>query len=88
MKTKTQKTLKEDNVNLALPVEIIQDLDRIAASRRTDVESIVYSYILDGIASDSLAARKMKFARRAHEKLGKGHPPPKTFEEIFPDLLY
>lgn len=87
MAAKTRDTIQE-TFALKLPGEIIDDLKSIASFNDTDLEKLVYSYIVDGIASDSRSARRMKFTDKANEVLGKNNVPPKTVEDIFNNLLY
>lgn len=87
MTTKTKKTLQE-TLTLTLPREIVENLDNIASFNDTDLENLVYSYIVDGIASDSRAAGRKRFTDKANEVLGKNNIPPKTVEDIFNNLVY
>ena len=87
MTTRTQDTLQE-TLTLRLPGEIIEDLNNIASFNDTDLEKLVFSYIVDGIANDSRAAKRMEFTDKANEVLGKNNVAPKTVEDIFENLLY
>ena len=86
MTTKTNEI--QETLTLTLPGEIIEDLNNIASFNDTDLEKLVYSYIVDGIASDSRAAKRMKFTNKANETLGKHNLPSKTVEDIFNNLVY
>ena len=87
MKTKTKVTIRE-TVTLTLPIEIVEDLNNIASFNDTNLEDLIYAYIVDGIASDSRAAKRMKFTNKANEALGKNNILPKTVEDIFNGLVY
>ena len=50
---KTQNALHE-KITLALPREIVDDLNKIVSFNGTDLEKVIYSYIVDGIASDGV----------------------------------
>ena len=78
----------EEKVMLTWPKEIVDDLNRIAAFNGIKVEDLVFSYIVDGIASDSRAVKRMKFTNKANEILAKKNIPPKTVEDIFNNLVY
>lgn len=77
-----------EKLTLTLPSEIIDDLNKIAAFNNTDREKLVYSYIVDGIAGDSLAAKRKEFSDRAKQSWGKHQEPEKSVEDIFNNLLY
>ena len=87
MKTKLKETIQEQ-VTLTLPRETVDDLNKIASFNETNLEDLVYSYIVDGIASDSRAVNRMKFTDKANEVMGKNNIPPKTVEDIFNNLVY
>ena len=87
MKTKLRVTIQEQ-VTLTLPREIVDDLNKIASFNETNLEDLVYSYIVDGIASDSRAVNRMKFTDKANEVMGKNNIPPKSVEDIFNNLVY
>jgi len=87
MTTKTKIRIQE-TLTLSLPMEIVEDLNKIAQFNNTNAENLVYSYIVDGIAGDSRAARRMRFTEKANETLGKGNRPPKTVEDIFNNLVF
>ena len=87
MATKTEHTIREELI-FTLPKEIIDDLKHISAFNKTDLEKLVYSYIVDGIASDARAARRKKFTDRANEVWSKNNIPPKSVEDIFDNLIY
>jgi hypothetical protein len=87
MTTKTKETIQE-TVTLTLPREIVDDLNKIASFNETSLEDLVYSYIVDGIASDSRAVNRMRFTDKANEVIGKNNIPPKTVEDIFNNLVY
>lgn len=87
MATREAHSAHREQVVLSLPGAIVDDLNRIAASRGTDVEYVIKRYIAEGIAEDCLAVKRIRFTDRANAKLGKGNKQ-KTFEEIFPNLLY
>ena len=86
MTTKTKEI--QETLTFTLPGEIVEDLNNIASFNDTDLEKLVYSYIVDGIASDSRAAKRMKFTNKANETLGKHNLPSKTVEDIFNNLVY
>ena len=87
MTTKTKETIRE-TVTLTLPREIVDDLNKIASFNENSFEDLVYSYIVDGIASDSRAVNRMKFTDKANVVIGKNNIPPKTVEDIFNNLVY
>ena len=87
MKTKLKETIQEQ-VTLTLPREIVDDLNTIALFNETNLKDLVYSYIVDGIASDSRAVNRMKFTDKANEVMGKHNILPKTVEDIFNNLVY
>ena len=87
MTTKTNDTFRE-TLTLTLPKEIVKDLNNIASFNDTNLEKLVYSYIVDGIAGDSRAARRIKFTDKANEVFGKNNIPQKTVEDIFNGLVY
>jgi hypothetical protein len=85
--TKTKETIQE-TILLTLPREIVDDLNKIASFNENRLEDLMYSYIVDGIASDSRAVNRMKFTDKANEVIGKNNIPPKTVEDIFNNLVY
>ena len=87
MTTKIKETIQE-TVTLTLPREIVDDLNKIASFNENSLEDLVYSYIVDGIASDSRAVNRMRFTDKANEVMGKNNIPPKTVEDIFNNLVY
>lgn len=87
MKTKTTENIQE-KVTLTLPGEIVGDLKKIALFNDTGFEDLVCSYIIDGIAGDSRAVNRMRFADKANKVLSKNNVPPKTVEDIFNNLVY
>ena len=80
--------MSTEKLTLTLPTEIIEDLDKIAAFHKTDREKLLYSYIVDGIASDSLAAKRKEFTDRAKQACAGNKKPAKSIEDIFNNLLY
>jgi hypothetical protein len=87
MTTKTKVRIHE-TLTLTLPIEIIEDLNKIAKFNDTNTENLVYSYIVDGITGDSRAAKRMRFTEKANETLGRSNRPSKTVEDIFDNLVY
>ncbi|GAB4336658.1 MAG: hypothetical protein Kow0089_07210 [Desulfobulbaceae bacterium] len=83
--TTTEKTT--ETLTVKVPSEIADDLREIARFNETEVEKLLYSYIVEGIAGDARAAKRMRFTDRANEVLGKNNPP-KTVEEIFNNLVF
>lgn len=71
---------------LTLPEEVLEDLKKIASYNNTDLEGLVYSYIVDGIASDSRIVKRMEFSDAANETLGKKSFHSKTAKEIVNDF--
>lgn len=75
-------------LTLTVPKEIAEDLDKIARFNDKTTEELVFSYIVEGVASDSHDARRIKFAEKATQALGKGTDKAKTIDDIFENMLY
>lgn len=87
MTTIAIKDISEEKVCLTLPEEIVEDLKRIATFNDMEMEKLVYSYIVDGIAADARIARRMEFTDKTNEVLKKFNVPPKSVEDIFTQLV-
>ena len=84
-------TLSKENeiqaeILLTLPKEMLEDLRKIATFNNTGLNDLVYSYIVDGIASDSRIVKRMEFEDNAHESLGGKSIHSKTAKEIINDF--
>ncbi len=83
-----KKESTHEKLALTLPREIVDDLNKIATFNDTLLEDLVFSYIVDGIASDSRAVKRMRFTDNANKVLGKKNISPKTVDDIFNNLVY
>lgn len=86
MKTETANVNLQEKVCINMPGEIVDNLNKIASLNNSEVESVVHSYIVDGIANDSHKAKRMEFTNKINEILSKYNIPPKTIEDIFENL--
>lgn len=75
-------------ITLTLPDEVTEDLEKIASFNKTRLEDLVFSYIVEGLAGDSLAVKRMEFTENANGVLGKNNIPSKTVEDLFKNLVY
>ena len=88
MKSKTQsKNRTQAEITLTLPSELLEDLTRIALFNKTKLESTIYSYIVDGLASDSRTVRRMELTGNENKVPEKNNTLPKTVAKIFNDLI-
>jgi len=87
MNTETKESISE-TVTFSLPREILDDLRKIATLNEMNIEELLYSYVVEGIAGDSREARRFDFTEKANELLGKDKAHPKKFDEIFGNLVY
>jgi hypothetical protein len=71
---------------LTLPKEVLKDLRKIAVFNNSSLNDLIYSYIVDGIASDSRIIKRMKFEDNASESLGGKSIHSKTAKEIINDF--
>ncbi len=84
-------TLSKENeiqaeIFLTLPKEMLEDLRKIADFNNTDLNGLVYTYIVDGIANDSRIVKRMEFEDHAHVSLGGKSIHSKTAKEIINDF--
>jgi hypothetical protein len=83
METKISKENKfQAEILLTLPGEVLEDLKKIALFNNFGFEDLVYSYIVDGIASDSRIVKRMEFTDNVNETLGNKDIHSKTAEEV------
>ncbi len=88
MKSRTQsKNGTQTEITLTLPSELLEDLTRIALFNKTKLESTIYSYIVDGLASDSCTVRRLELTGNGNKVPGKSNSLPETVEKIFNDLI-
>ena len=75
---------------LTLPREVLKDLRKIATFNNSGLDELIYSYIVDGIASDSRIVKRMEFEDNANDSLGNKPIHSKTAREIINDfnLIY
>jgi hypothetical protein len=71
---------------LTLPKEVLKDLRKIAVFNNSGLNDLVYSYIVDGIASDSRIVKRMEFEDNANVSLGGKSIHSKTAKEIINDF--
>jgi hypothetical protein len=71
---------------LTLPKEVLKDLRKIAVFNNSSLNDLIYSYIVDGIASDSRIIKRMKFEDNASKSLGGKSIHSKTAKEIINDF--
>ena len=71
---------------LTLPREVLKDLRKIATFNNCGLDELVYSYIVDGIASDSRIVKRMEFEDNANDSLGHKPIDSKTAREIINDF--
>lgn len=87
MKTKLSKENKtQTELFLSLPVEVLEDLNKIALFNNNKLENLVYSYIIDGIASDSRTVKRVEFTDGANKLPRNRSFYSKTAEEIINDF--
>lgn len=84
--TIAKKNEIEAEIQLTLPKEMLEDLRKIVAFNNTGLNDLVYSYIVDGIASDSRIVKRMEFEDHANEMLGDKSFHSKTAKEIINDF--
>lgn len=71
---------------LTLPKEMLKDLRKITTFNKGGLGELVYSYIVDGIASDSRIVKRMEFEDNANDSLGSKSIHSKTAKEIINDF--
>ena len=74
------------DILLTLPNEVLKDLRKIAVFNNSGLNDLIYSYIVDGIASDSRIIKRMEFEDNASESLGGKSIHSKTAKEIINDF--
>ena len=74
------------DILLTLPNEVLKDLRKIAVFNNSGLNDLIYSYIVDGIASDSRIVKRMEFEDNANESLGDKSIHSKTAKEIINDF--
>ncbi|MCG6931705.1 MAG: hypothetical protein LJE64_14210 [Desulfofustis sp.] len=77
-------------ITVSVPADIGRDLEEIALSNGVTVESLVYSYVVEGISGDSRILKRAEFKRHADESLNKDDFRSKSAREIVNEfnLLY
>lgn len=75
---------------LSVPRDIGYDLEEIASHNGVSIEDLAYSYIVEGIAGDSLILKRAKFKRQADKSLKHEDFHSRSAREIVNDfnLLY
>jgi len=87
MKTKISKeNTSQAEILLTLPEEVLEDLRKIALFNNSGFEDLIYSYIVNGIASDSRIVKSMESTGNVNEILGKKNFHLKTAKEIISDF--
>jgi hypothetical protein len=84
--TISKKNEIQAEILLTLPKEVLKDLRKIAVFNNSSLNDLIYSYIVDGIASDSRIIKRMKFEDNASESLGGKSIHSKTAKEIINDF--
>lgn len=74
------------DIRLPLPAEMFQDLKKIAAFNNSDLEDLIYSYVVDGLASNSLIVKRMEIKNAAEKNSGCKSLHSKTAREILKDF--
>jgi len=77
-------------ITLSVPNDIGKDLQEIAAFNKVSIENLAYSYIVEGIAGDSLILKRAEFKHHVDENLKHDDFRSKSSREIVNDfnLLY
>ncbi len=77
-------------ITVPVPADIGRDLEEIASFNGATVESLIYSYIVEGISGDSRILKRAEFKRHADESLNKEDFRSKSAREIVNEfnLLY
>jgi len=89
-----EKEVKDDSsqveVTLSIPTDIANDLQEIASFNGVSIESLVYSYIIEGITGDSRILKRAEFKRHADDEFNKDDFRSKSPREIVNEfnLLY
>jgi hypothetical protein len=85
-----EKSLKADKTQtdllVSVPNSIMDDLKKIALFNGVSLEDLGYSYIVDGIASDSRIIKRVEFKRHANETLNTDDFHSKSSKEIINDF--
>lgn len=86
----TRKLLTKDStqaqVNLTLPMEVLNDLNKLMINNETNLHDLIYSYIIQGITSDSLDFQRMKFTEKVNKATKENNRPSKTVDELLRSL--
>lgn len=75
-------------VNLALPKEVLIDLNSIANKQNNNLHDLIYSYIVEGIASDSFAIKRMNLNEDNKRALEENNLPLDTVDELLRKYIY
>lgn len=82
----SEKNQAHVDILLPLPGEIIRDLKKIAAFNNSELVDLIYSYVVDGLASDSLVVRRMVVTNSAEKNSGYRSIHSKGAREILKDF--
>ncbi len=74
-------------ITLTLPAEVLGDLKKTATHNKTGLGDLVYSYIIDGLAGDAIAAGRMAFAGTHDAAAGQKNSYPGTVEDLLKNLM-
>lgn len=87
MKSKTLADNSTQSVILVtLPTDVLEDLGKFASFNETQLDDLVFSYIVDGIANDSRILKRMEFTDKANRAFGNKPIHSKTAEAIVNDF--
>ena len=84
--TISKKNEIQPKILLTVPKEVLKDLRKIAAFNNSGLNDLAYSYIVDGIASESRIVKRMEFEDNANDSLGGKSIHSKTAKEIINDF--
>jgi hypothetical protein len=74
-------------ITLTLPTEVLGDLKKTATFNETALGDLVYSYIIDGLAGDAIAAKRMQFTDNTDPVPGRRNRYPGAVEDLLKDLM-
>lgn len=81
-----EKNQAHIDILLPLPGEMIRDLKKIAAFNNSELKDLIYSYVVDGLASDSLIIKRLEVDNAADKNSGYKSIHAKTAREILKDF--
>lgn len=76
------KETTQGTLNLNLPQEVVEIISRIAMFHDQNLDDLIFSYIVDGIAKDAWAARRIQLTEKPAKNMDKVNGQGKTVDYI------